>query len=108
MMWDRPDIGNAGFLAGNNIIITQQNPERVSVGGFRPHFTVDNLEALYSKLNAAGIECTEIQDFDSFTHITFSDPDGNFIGLLQPKEHYIPRFESYLGRPLWEKSNIIE
>ncbi len=100
-LWHNPDAGNAGVKAGNNILIFQQNAERVSPGGFRPHITVDDLEALQQKLTAAGIANTGIQDFDSFTHISFTDPDGQAIGLLCPKPDYQPRMEAYLGHPLF-------
>jgi len=97
-LWEEGEHGNAGFRAGSNILILQQNPERVAHGGFRPHFTVDDLEGVREQLVAAGVDCSEITDFGSFEHVTLRDPDGNFIGLLRPKPDYLSTMEAYLGR----------
>jgi catechol 2,3-dioxygenase-like lactoylglutathione lyase family enzyme len=102
-LWFSEELNNAGLRAGNNVLIIEQNPERVSNGGFRPHFTVPDVTKIRDALLEAGIGCSEVEDYGMFHHVTLSDPDGQMIGLLQPQPHYLPRMEEFVGRKIFEE-----
>jgi predicted enzyme related to lactoylglutathione lyase len=57
------------------------------MGGIRPHFTVEDCEFAYRSLLAAGAK--KILAVTDTTHelvAAVQDPEGNPIGLLQPKK----------------------
>ena len=100
-LWYSAELINAGLRAGNNVLIIEQDPERVANGGFCPHFTVQDVHQLRDTLLEAGIACSEIEDYGMFYHVTLTDPDGQMIGLLEPQPHYLPRMEEFVGRQIF-------
>lgn len=77
-----------GLFAGSVSLFVQQTSEghQPGMGGARFHFTVDDCEAALGELMAAGAaEVLGVTDTGGEYVAAAADPEGNPIGLLQPK-----------------------
>jgi predicted enzyme related to lactoylglutathione lyase len=77
-----------GLYAGKLTLFIQRTSEghRPGVGGVRPHFVVAACHAASDRLRQAGAsELLPVTDTGGELVAAFQDPEGNPIGLLQPK-----------------------
>lgn len=77
-----------GLHAGSLTLFVQQTSEghKPGMGGIRPHFTVADCRAAFDAAVAAGAgEVLGITDTGGEWVAAISDPEGNPLGLLQPK-----------------------
>ena len=77
-----------GLFAGAVTLFVQQTSEGhlPGIGGIRPHFTVDSCQDALAELLAAGAsKVLGVTDTGGELVAAVSDPEGNPIGLLQPK-----------------------
>ena len=51
------------------------------------NFHVDDFDAVEAQLTAAGVEWISVADRASGRFGTFADPDGNYLQVIQWKEH---------------------
>ncbi len=77
-----------GLFAGAVTVFVQQTSEghQPGIGGVRPHFTVTECRAAFDELLAAGAKkVLGVTDTGGEYVAAVADPEGNPIGLLQPK-----------------------
>ena len=77
-----------GLFTGELTLFIQQTSEghQPGIGGVRPHFTVDSCEAALAQLMEAGArQILGVTDTGGEFVAAVADPEGNPIGLLQPK-----------------------
>lgn len=80
--------GFIGLAAGAVTIFVQKTGEgmKPGVGGIRPHFTVGDCRGAYLALLEAGARSLlPVSDAGGEWVAAVQDPDGNALGLLQPK-----------------------
>jgi catechol 2,3-dioxygenase-like lactoylglutathione lyase family enzyme len=98
--WESAEDRNAGFRAGFNLLILQEDPDQAGPGGPRLYFTVGDVAAARRHLVAAGVACSEVYDLGDFSIVNFADPAGNRLGFFAPAPAYLPTLRGYLGREL--------
>ena len=77
-----------GLYTGSVTLFVQQTSEghQPGMGGVRPHFTVDDCQAALDELLAAGATTVlGVTDTGGEYVAAAADPEGNPLGLLQPK-----------------------
>jgi predicted enzyme related to lactoylglutathione lyase len=91
-VFDVRDVVNQGdfigLFAGELTLFIQRTAEghRPGVGGIRPHFVVDSCRAAFDRLVAASARpLLPVTDTGGELVAAVQDPEGNPIGLLQPK-----------------------
>ena len=103
-IWESKESKNAGFRAGFNLLIMQEDVSQTSSGGIRIYFTVNEISLIRNKMLEANILCSSIKDFGDFKLMDFSDYDGNKFGLMEPSKNYIPTLEQFLRRKIFFNS----
>jgi catechol 2,3-dioxygenase-like lactoylglutathione lyase family enzyme len=96
--WENEAEGHAGFQVGHNLLVIQHDADRADEGGARIYFTIDDLEDLQQKVRAAGINASDVHEYDGFRTVDFTDPDGNRLGLFEPTEAYATQIAGYMER----------
>lgn len=77
-----------GLHAGESTLFIQRTGEghRPGRGGIRPHFVVADCRAAFAALRAAGADLVlPVTDTGGELVAAVQDPEGNPIGLIQPR-----------------------